>query len=279
MSDLHSKSKTLTIMSKAKFFAIVMLISFLLYSVLHAESQQIKNAEKIVEHEFTHTVSAITANTKKDVDTQLAQEQDFITHYGMDISHYQGDIVAQLKHHHQLSFIISKATQGASYVDPDFSNNWQVIRQHGFIRGAYHFYNASDNALTQAKHFTRVLSQWDDKDIAPILDIEQGSLTQSIEPEKLQKELLIFLTHIENTFAKRPIIYSNTAFAQKYLNNKKLAHYPLWLADYTKAKQPVLPDVWQEKGFKIWQKSQSYHLHSTPVDFDIYHGLLSDLIK
>ena len=262
-----------------KFLVVTALISFLLYSVLNAESKRVSTFKNEFVQEVTDISEGFNTEAKRDIDELLAKEQDYLTHYGIDISHYQGNIVEELKHQDKLDFIICKATQGIKYTDPDFDKNWAGIRQQGFIRGAYHFYNSSENAMDQAKHFTAVLAKWDKKDIAPILDIEQASLNSKISVQDLQKDLLVFLQQLEKSFKKRPVIYTDSAFAKAYLNNDKFARYPLWLADYTKNKQPEIPEVWKQQGFKIWQKSSTYQLDSKVVDFDIYNGLLSGLIE
>jgi len=269
-------------LNKPKLFFVSLLISFLLVSVMYSElqkgSQSHSSLLQTLDTEIKTTTQELEHDIFNSVDERFANEEKSLTRHGIDISHYQGNLLKQLPKSVNLEFVITKATQGADYIDPDFHNNWREIREKSLIRGAYHFYDSGADALVQAKHFTKVLKDWDNKDMAPILDIEQGSLNDSIKPAELQRDLSIYLNHIEDRFGKRPIIYTSYAFAQEYLNNETFSRYPLWLAEYTKS-PPKVPDVWKSTGFKFWQKSQSYHLESEQVDFDLYHGLLSDLIK
>lgn len=206
------------------------------------------------------------------------------TNYGIDISHYQGDLISTLNSSSKLRFIISKATQGITYQDPMFQKNWQEIKQRGFVRGAYHFYMADDDASKQVENFYNTVGYLDKSDMTPIVDIEGASLSgDSANIEIMQRDFLSFLNTFELKLERKPMIYTNYTFAQKYLLDPKFAEYDLWLAEYSGAEQPKVPDTWKTKGYKIWQKSESHILSHTKdlveTDFDEYIGLMQDLVK
>ena len=46
-----------------------------------------------------------------------------------------------------------KATEGGDHNDTTFQTNFANARNHGFIRGAYHFYIPGTDALKQADFF------------------------------------------------------------------------------------------------------------------------------
>lgn len=75
------------------------------------------------------------------------------------------------------------------------------------------------------------------------------------------------------------MIYTNTGFADQYLMNNVFSKYPLWLAAYSNTKNPQLPFVWKKKGYKIWQKQDSYFIDSHVYDFDVFYGKKTDLYK
>ena len=75
--------------------------------------------------------------------------------HGIDISHHQGDIdwgVLQTMQANAfpLKFAFIKATEGGDLADPKFPFNFAEARRHGYIRGAYHFFNPSTPASRQA---------------------------------------------------------------------------------------------------------------------------------
>lgn len=203
------------------------------------------------------------------------------THRGIDISRWNGDILQAVDQQDRLSFVICKATQGKSYVDPDFHTNWKLITEKGLIRGAYHFYDASQDPMDQAEHFAKTLGELTSTDIGPILDIEPESIPADFEvdPLQLQVDLYIFLRHVERLSGRKPIIYTDPSFGDQYLTNDKFGQYALWVADYTEAAQPTIPRIWSGKGYKFWQKSASYDLDSHPTDLDLFKGERAEIYR
>ena len=72
--------------------------------------------------------------------------------HGIDISHYQGKIDWERLQRNQqtatpLHFVFMKATEGGDHNDTTFEVNFANARNHGFIRGAYHFYIPGTDAL------------------------------------------------------------------------------------------------------------------------------------
>jgi lysozyme len=198
---------------------------------------------------------------------------------GIDISHYQGNLLNEIKPEDSVRFLICKATQGEYYVDPDFRFNWREISERGLIRGAYHFYVCDIDPIVQAKHFARTISDISSTDIAPILDIEQGSMSNGTSPKKMESDIIIFLKEVENILSRKPILYTDYAFANEYLKNPEFAKYDLWLAEYTGAEQPKIPTTWVSKGFKIWQRSEKYSVDHRKTDLDVFYGPLHKIIK
>ncbi len=211
------------------------------------------------------------------VGRKLASNQE--VHFGLDISHFQGDVMNYLDNKDSLTFVICKATQGITYLDPDFRTNWNAIEEKGFIRGTYHFYMFSDDPVKQAQHFAAYISDITDRDIAPIVDVEQAGLIKGISPATVQRQLTTFLKALEQRVQRRPIIYTDFGFAQQYLNDSGFQEYDLWLAEYTRAKKPLVPATWRSKGYKIWQRSDTYHAFSETIDLDVYTGPIRNLIE
>jgi lysozyme len=200
-------------------------------------------------------------------------------HYGIDVSHWNGDIISEIPGNDHISFVICKATQGVSYIDVDFKDNWLKIKETNKIRGAYHFYLYNDDPIKQANHFCNVVNDLDKKDISLILDIEELSLPkEGIDKIKLNNDLLIFLEHVENKINRTPIIYTDFSFANEYLYDDKFAKYSLWLAEYSNAKEPKIPNTWKDKGIKIWQKRENYDINSSKVDYDVFFGEIEKII-
>lgn len=202
--------------------------------------------------------------------------------YGIDISRYQGNLKHELNRLNTLHFLICKATEGLYKVDPEFASNWQFIKEKGFVRGAYHFYHDKDNPIAQADHFLNTIKGMTNEDIPPVIDVEESSLKGLTNIRSFNHTLLVLLRHIAEKTKRKPIIYTDLHFANKYMVNDSLSNYPLWLAEYSKRTRPIIPRIWKKKGYIIWQKNDSYKINSGKADFDIFNGdghSLIDFIK
>ena len=97
--------------------------------------------------------------------------------HGIDISHHQGTIQwdtlteRALIDDHPIRFIVMKATEGATIVDENFYKNFRKAKDHGFIRGAYHFWSVKSGATAQARYFIRNV-KLQSGDLPPVLDVE-----------------------------------------------------------------------------------------------------------
>lgn len=194
--------------------------------------------------------------------------------YGIDISKYQGKEIQTLtKKQDSISFIICKATEGITYTDPKFSYNWTKIKQKSFLRGAYHFYRSNDNPIQQANNFLSAISSTIKKtDIPPIIDFEMGGIDHSKSIQEIQFSLKSLILQIEKKLNCTPIIYTSVNTGNIYLNNPYFANYPLWIANYDDKNSPNLPKTWKEKGWTLWQKTDSYNIENSKNDLDRFNG-------
>ena len=193
--------------------------------------------------------------------------------HGIDISHYQGDIDwKMLKQTRQgqfpVEFIFMKATEGGDFADDKFVANFDSARAHGFLRGAYHFYNPKTDAHKQADFFINSV-KLEPGDLPPVLDIEK----KSRDIKKLQNDLKIWLRKVESHYGVKPIIYASYKFKTKYLNDSVFDSYPYWIAHY------YVDSVRYQGEWKFWQHTDVGTLPGIEekVDLNIFNGSFSDL--
>ena len=109
--------------------------------------------------------------------------------HGIDISHHQGRIDwDELKDNGSINqcpirFVMIKATEGATQTDENFRDNFYQAREHGFTRGAYHFYSVHTPAYQQAAHFIKNV-KLENGDLPPVLDVEHKPKNQTDEEFK-----------------------------------------------------------------------------------------------
>jgi lysozyme len=196
--------------------------------------------------------------------------------YGIDISKYQGDEIDFLdKKKDSLVFVICKATEGIDLVDPDFSNNWKMIEEKGFTRGAYHFYHCDDDTLLQAQNFLSVLDSFSKNDLPPIVDFEETGAA-GCAASGIQKNLLAFLRQVEKKSGRIPMVYTDNNTADHYLTDPAFSRYALYIANYTKSGSPLIPGLWKTQSWTIWQKTDSLKLSGSYNDFDMFNGSRED---
>ncbi|MEA2601683.1 MAG: lysozyme [Acidobacteriota bacterium] len=189
---------------------------------------------------------------------------------GIDVSHDQGtvDWPAVVQAGYVFTFI--KATDGETYVDPDFEQNWTGAEAAGLLRGAYHFFRAEDSPQAQVDLFWKTVG--DTGELPLVVDVEE---TMGVSAATLISNLTQFLEELQKASGRIPMIYTDPGFWNG-LKATTFGSYPLWVAEYGVA-QPTLPAGWTSWAF--WQHSESGSVPGIQgaVDLDIFSGSLAAL--
>ena len=192
---------------------------------------------------------------------------------GIDISSYQGfidwDKVSSDK---DINFVYIKATEGATRVDENFKDNFYQAREHGFTRGAYHFYSVHSPAKSQAEFFIKTV-KLENGDLPPVLDVEHKPKKQT--DEEFKASILEWLDIVEHHYGVKPILYTYYKFKMRYLSDPVFDQYPYWIAHY------YVDEVEYQGAWKFWQHTDAGRLPGIKgnVDFNIYNGSFYDLRK
>ena len=117
-----------------------------------------------------------------------------------------------------------------------------------------------------------------------MIDFEAGSLPSSPAPlkEKVQADLLLALQTLEQQGGRIPMIYTNLDVGATWLDNKRFARYPLWIADWSQRNAPRLPATWAGQGFRFWQRTDQYQPPSPTklaMDLDLFMGRHEELVR
>lgn len=194
---------------------------------------------------------------------------------GVDVSHLRGSIDWSLVAKEGVAFAFIKATEGTSFIDPQFHANWNGAHAAGLLRGAYHFYVPSADPHQQALSFMRVV-QTGPGDLPPVLDIElPKDPREMVSPSEIVSGIQAWLAAVEQGTGKVPILYTNLNFWAK-LGATNFGRFPLWIAEYG-VDAPKIPEGW--KAWSFWQYSSSGSIPGiqAPVDLDLFQGTLPDL--
>lgn len=141
---------------------------------------------------------------------------------GIDVSNWQRGIdVTQM---HDVEFVITKATEGTSYVNPDCDRVYQDAKNSGKKTGVYHFARKGD-AITQAKYFVDHISGYIGHSVL-VLDYESSAVDQGVGWAK------DWLDAVYNMTGVKPVIYMSNNVIHRYDWSSVSEHYSLWNAGY-----------------------------------------------
>ena len=183
---------------------------------------------------------------------------------GIDISHHnKHQFISNQLDFNKQDFIIVKATEGKSFVDPMWDEYMGVIDSLGKPYGLYHYARPENNdAIAEAKYFINTIKKDGEKGIL-VLDWEGKATTFDIQ------WAIDWMNYVEHYYGKKPLIYCSSWYTKK-LKPVLANGNGLWVAHYTKANKPA---IYTYPFYTIWQYS------SSPYDKDIFNGDLSQWLK
>jgi len=146
--------------------------------------------------------------------------------------------------------IITKATQGTSYINTTFGHDWGQLKYNLRVkRGTYHYFENNTDPIAQANHFIDTL-QGDYGELVPALDCEDPE-----QSTNYANKIKTFLDHFESRTGIKLMIYTYPSWWNERVGNVSwAAAYKLWIAHYG-VSQPSIPLPWTKA--VIWQFSDS----------------------
>ncbi|WP_247746536.1 lysozyme [Streptomyces oryzae] len=201
------------------------------------------------------------------------------TVHGVDVSSHQGNVAWSTLWNSGVRFAYSKATEGTSYKNPYFAQQYNGSYNVGMIRGAYHFAlpNSSSGA-TQANYFASNGGGWskDGKTLPGVLDIEYnpyGATCYGLSQSAMVNWIKDFTSTYKAKTGRDAVIYTTTSWWTQCTGNSSAFgnSNPLWIARY--ASSPgTLPAGW---GFwTFWQYTSS---GPTVGDHNYFNGAMDRL--
>ncbi|MGW2378375.1 lysozyme [Kitasatospora sp. NPDC001683] len=193
---------------------------------------------------------------------------------GMDVASYQGNVDWSTAAANGAQFAYVKATEGTSYTNPYFAQQYNGSYNAGLIRGAYHFAlpgNSSGSA--QANWFVDHGGGWsaDGATLPPALDIEYnpyGATCYGLSQSAMVSWISDFSNTVHYRTGRYPTIYTTTNWWSSCTGNYGGfgATNPLWIARYSST-VGTLPNGWSYQTF--WQYSDT---GTFPGDQDLFNG-------
>ncbi len=193
--------------------------------------------------------------------------------FGIDVSYWQGNIDWNDVASDGVEFAFIRVSDGLSYYDTEFQDNWADAHATGVIRGAYQFFRPGEDPVAQAQLLINEIGTLQTGDLPPVIDVEtDDGYSQSHVTNAIHQ----WIDEVEAAFGVQPIIYTGYYTWLDDVGSNDFAGYPLWIAQYG-VSCPDLPTPWTDWVF--WQDSSSGYVDgiSGNVDTDWFNGDVADL--
>jgi len=192
------------------------------------------------------------------------------TFYGIDVSHWNGNVRWGSVDQVDCQFVWAKMSQGRDHYDKSREHNLDGCRSNGIPIGGYHFPSphigmSSNDPKLEVEQFLRALGPIQPGDMLPVLDLEAGVKG---DPDHNRQWALEWLREFENETGQRCIIYTAKWYTYSYLKGDvgDLKNYPLWVANYTRGEDRNKLDRIEPKhlcgwdDWSAWQWTGSGHI-------------------
>jgi lysozyme len=164
---------------------------------------------------------------------------------GIDVSNNQGGIDWARVASAGVQFAIAKVSEGAHFRDGYFAENWQAMKAHGILRGAYHYALPSQyGPVQEARYFVDaigLLGQTLEQGDLLALDLEDPAASGD-----LSGWTLTFLQEVERLAGFKPLVYTSPGYVQAHglANQPEIGDYGLWCASWGVPTPPQAPAPW-----------------------------------
>ncbi len=192
---------------------------------------------------------------------------------GVDVSHYQGKIDWERLRGQGVNFAFIKATEGSTYVDERFTENYKNASEHKVRTGAYHFFSFDSPGDTQAENFISTVPAHDGM-LPPAIDVEMYGKYKSTPPEDIEtvrRELRLMLSLLEDEYGLVPVIYVTVESYELFVKGG-FEGYDIWIRDIFS--RPSLSDG---RGWTFWQytnrgRLDGYDGEEPYIDMNVFYG-------
>jgi len=195
---------------------------------------------------------------------------------GMDVAVYDDVTDWAAAKASGIEFAFIRVSDGLTYPDSRFAAYWPAAKSAGMLRGAYQFFEPAQDPIAQADMLLNAAGPPQPGDLPPVLDLERsGGLTQAQVVASVQQ----WVDHVTAAIGRPPIVYAGLYSWPTLTGGADFTTSPLWIAQYTSAACPNIPDPWTQ--WLFWQYTAtgtSPGVASTALDLDVFDGTYDDLV-
>lgn len=198
---------------------------------------------------------------------------------GLDVSGYNPTIDWKKTATMGAAFAYVKATEGVTYTNSYFPQQYQGAADAGLIRGAYHFARPdASGGRAQADYFLAHGGRWkrDGKTLPGALDIEangHGATCWGLSRSAMTNWIAAFVNEYHARTGRHPVIYTSAGWWASCTGNYRGfgRTVPLWIVNQSGTPTPLAAG-WNT--YTVWQTADSGPF---PGDQDVFNGTRKDL--
>ncbi len=182
---------------------------------------------------------------------------------GIDVSSHNGEINFMEVAREGVDFVYIKATEGATFKDRRFVDNYRKAREAGLKVGAYHFFRFDTPGYMQGLNFLNSLENRE-IDLPLAIDIEEWTNPVTQSTRIVLSRLHEMIDHLES-HGYRVMLYTNKNGYRRFVKGHFDA-YPLWICSL--GEEPdALP-------WTMWQSTHNGTVRGIthPVDINAFNG-------
>ncbi len=193
---------------------------------------------------------------------------------GIDVSYWQGSVDWYDVANDGIDFAFVRVSDGLTYYDTEFQNNWAGTRNAGIVRGAYQYFRPGEDAVAQAQLLLSEMGPLQPGDLPPVLDVET---TDGYSSAHVVAAIHDWMDTVETEIGRMPIIYTGAWFWESSVGSSDFEDYPLWVANWF-VTCPDTPDQWNH--WEFWQTSAHGSVDgiSGAVDTNVFNGDMAALL-
>ena len=164
----------------------------------------------------------------------------------------------------RVAFAGTKATEGLTFINPDFAENWAQMKECGYARFAYHVAHPTEDPSRQVQFFLEVVkAQGLEQHDQFYLDLEP-LIVNGLKAVDVSFWADVFCQEINRQCPGHHImVYSDVDLASRGYC-ARLGNRAWWVADY-EVGSPEMAGPW--KDWVIWQQAGG-----NVVDLDVFNG-------
>ena len=186
---------------------------------------------------------------------------------GIDISAHNGDIDFAKVKNDGVDFVFIKATEGATFKDRRFFDNYRLAREAGLKVGAYHFFRFDTPGYMQGLNFLNSVDRRK-LDLPIAIDLEEWTNPANHSTALVISRLKEMIDHLEN-HGYKVMIYTNKNGYNRFVKGH-FDSYPLWICS--------LVDEPTDIPWTLWQSTHNGTVDGIahPVDINAFTGSVEE---